>query len=127
MTDTTHEAQGAAPTPYSDRTERLLFGGVIIGSNTLAMIALAFYEIPSGNATVVGQIAGGLSAALGIIAANTWKTSVTERQQAQTLQTMARAASAPVTETTTTTVEKGVSNDVQAGSPQPGPAEGRTP
>lgn len=97
-----------SPTPYSDRMERLIFGGVIIGSNTLAMIALAFYEIPSGNATVVGQIAGGLSAALGIIAANTWKTSVTERQQAQTLQTMARAASAPVTETTTTTVEKDV-------------------
>lgn len=93
-------------TTGNDRMERLLFGGAIIGSNTLAMGLLSFFNIPEGNATVVGQIAGGLSAALGIIAANTWKTSLTERQQAQTLQTLAASSAAPLTTTTTTTVEK---------------------
>lgn len=102
----------------TDRIERLTFGGLIIVGNLMGMGILVFFKIPQENATVFGQIAGGLSACLGIIAAATWKTTMAERQQAQTIQTLATTAAAiapPVTTTTTTTVEK--TSDGQAATP----------
>ncbi len=80
---------------YNDTTDRRIFGGLIIGGNLLGMAILTFYKIPAENATVFGQIAGGLSASLGIVVAATWKTNSTERQQAETNQTLAAALVSP--------------------------------
>lgn len=100
---------------FNDRLDRLIFGGIIIGGNVAGLIALSFVPIPPENATVFGQIVGGLSASVGVIAAATWKTSGSERQQAQTIQTLAAGANAPLTTTTTTTVEKGISDGQATG------------
>jgi hypothetical protein len=88
---------------YNDTTDRRIFGALIIGGNLLGMAILTFFKIPSENATVFGQIAGGLSASLGIVVAATWKTNATERQQAETNQTLAAALTTPSTTTTTVT------------------------
>lgn len=86
--------------------ERVGFGAIILGGYILAMGTLAFFPIPEGNLQLFAQGIGGLGAAVGIIVAAIWKTSMTERQQAQTLQTLAAASTAPLQTTVQTTVER---------------------
>lgn len=95
-----------ADVTYNDKLERVTLGALIVGGNLAFGAILAFLPLPTTNLQLIAQVVGGFNAALGIIVANTWKTTATERQQAQTLQTMATAAAAPLTTTTTTTVEK---------------------
>ncbi len=108
---------------YNDRWDRVGFGAVILGGNLLAMATLAFVEVPDTNVQLIAQCVGALNASIGVIVAATWKTSVTERQSAEAVQTLANAVSAPLQTTTTTTTTKdnvdANTNGQTTGHPEP--------
>lgn len=109
-------------TTYNDRWDRVGFGAVILGGNLLAMGTLAFVSVPENNVQLIAQCVGALNASIGVIVAATWKTSVTERQSAEAVQTLANAVSAPLQTTTTTTTTK-EPGDANTNGPTASPSE----
>jgi hypothetical protein len=78
--------------------ERVGFGLLLLGGYILAMGTLAFYPIPQGNLQLFAQGIGTLGTAVGVIVAAIWKSSQTDKQNSDTLKTLADKVPPPTVE-----------------------------
>lgn len=70
-------------------SERMVFGLLIIGGYLGCMGALTMFHLPAANLNLISQGVGALGTAVGVIVAAIWKTDKSDRQNADTVSTLA--------------------------------------